>query len=87
MEDIKILKRERNKTRLRIQEVNEIIMHEDEVCNFKSDGVIIGPAYGRLLKQYKLNKSKKQNNRTNQHQRIHSMNGFSITSRRTNLTA
>jgi len=78
MEHVKILKRERNKTRLRIQEVNEIIMNEGQVCNFKSDSAIIGPAYGRLLKQFKLKKSNQHNNRTIQRQRTHSSQGFNI---------
>lgn len=76
-DDVKILKK--NKTKLRIQEVNQIIMHEDttNICNYKSDSVVIGPTYGRLLKKFKQISNKNRINRTTQQsQRVHANNGL-----------
>lgn len=86
MKNVEVLKRERNKTKLRIQEVNEIVMQEDDVCNFKSDSTIIRPSYGRLLKQFKASTTKRLGDRTKQKQRIHAMNGFGDTSCQSSLT-
>lgn len=77
---IKILKHERNKTRLQIQEVNQIIIHEDSVCNYKSDSLVIGPAYGDLLKQYHKHSKKIANTVPVHRQRTHASHGFSPTS-------
>ncbi len=79
---VKILKRERNKSKLQIQEVIQIIMHEGETCNFTSDAVVIGPAYGNLLTKYKATINKTRPTCKNNLQRTHVQHGFSPTSRR-----
>ena len=81
LEKVEVLKRERRKAKLKIQEVNQIIMHEDQVCNFKSDTMIIGPAYGNLLKQFKINSDKKLHRIHQPRQRIHRQHDFNHTSR------
>lgn len=48
--DVKILKRERNKKRLQIQEVNHIVRNDNVTCNFKSDSQHIAPVYCNLIK-------------------------------------
>lgn len=49
-DDAKILCREWYKQRLRIQEVHQIIRHEENVCNFKTDSAYINPIYYSLIK-------------------------------------
>lgn len=86
LENVQILKRERNKSKLKVQEVNQIIMHEGETCNFKSDSAVIGPAYGNLLKQFKLASVKRFDKnhppRTDHINRKHIQHGFVLTSHR-----
>lgn len=50
-DDVSILCREKNKQRLRLQEVNHIIRNEDHACNFKKDSASINPIYYSMLKQ------------------------------------
>lgn len=49
-DECRILARERNKTRLQIQEVNHIICNDHRACNFKTDSSHINPTYYCLLK-------------------------------------
>lgn len=45
-----ILQQERTKRRLELQEVHQIIIHENQACNFKSDSAHISPVYFNLIK-------------------------------------
>lgn len=49
-DDVSILAKERNKTKLQIQEVNQIIKYESTVCNDKSDKKDYSNAYYNLIK-------------------------------------
>lgn len=49
-DECRILARERNKTRLQIQEVNHIICNDHRTCNLKTDSSHINPTYYCLLK-------------------------------------
>lgn len=51
-ENAAILKHEGNKRQLQIQEVNQIILHGDKVCNYKTDAEHISPLYFNLVKAY-----------------------------------
>lgn len=44
------LRRERNKRKLQLQEINQIIIHRDSVCNFKTDSEDVSPLYYNLVK-------------------------------------
>lgn len=59
-DNFKILCRERNKIRLRRQEVNHIIQHQDIACNYKTDTKDSCNAYYTLIKRKK--KKKEQQN-------------------------
>lgn len=48
----KILKKEKCKNKLRIQEANHIIISENVACNFKTDIEGIGPVYYNLIRNH-----------------------------------
>lgn len=52
-DQVKILAYEKNKQKLRIQEVNQIIVNEETCCNYKTDSQHITPAFYNLIKQHK----------------------------------
>lgn len=52
-DNAEILKMERTKQKLQIQEVNQIIKHEDIVCNYKTDKKEFSAAYYNLIKSCK----------------------------------
>lgn len=52
-DQVKILAYEKNKQKLRIQEVNQIIVNEETCCNYKTDSQHITPAFYNLIKEYK----------------------------------
>lgn len=48
-EGARALQKEATKSKLRIQEVNNIIMHRQSACNYKSDSSWVSPAYYNLV--------------------------------------
>lgn len=49
LENAKILQHESLKSKLKIQEVNQIIAHGNQACNYKSDSSYVSPAYYNLV--------------------------------------
>lgn len=49
---VKILVNENNKNKLRVQEVNQIVVHENQCCNYKKDSRHVTPAFYNLMKQH-----------------------------------
>lgn len=52
-DQVEILATENNKQKLRIKEVQQIILKENLCCNFKQDSQSITPIFYNLIKQHK----------------------------------
>lgn len=52
-DDVEILQTERIKRRLQIQEINQIILNEDNACNYKTDSQHVSPGFYNLVKGHK----------------------------------
>lgn len=56
----KIIKKVRNPGTLKMHEANQIILHENEVVNFKKDAEHISPVFYNLIKNTKKHRKKKK---------------------------
>lgn len=48
-DDVSVLKQEEIQAKLKIDEINQIILHRNTACNFKSDSSLVTPAYYNLI--------------------------------------
>lgn len=49
-QNVQSLCQERNKRKLQLQEINQIIIHRETACNFKTDSDEVSPLYYNLVK-------------------------------------